>query len=370
MNAGRCLLFLVCALLLMACNLTNLFEARQVSPFPPVIPGVKAAATPSLPTAAPAVEPSVTTVPRVIEPENAAQVRQVQQVNLNNPFGLNWSGNSQQIGAMTPDGLKLFDAASLNLESSVQVQSPFSLLDFSVDAGLMAITSDQQTIELRDLRTGAVRATLSLPSTFFTAVFSNDGKTLAVPLTDQVDVEMYQTDNGQKSESLTGFQAPEPVYGVSFARGRGHFLIWISRATVQVMNLQTHQMGALLSHEDFVGGVALSPDGKTLAVATSGTINNQTEPLIQLWDAQNGKDLGKISSGDFVTASLDFSPDGRLLVGGRNNTAVIWDPAALKELKVLGGHLDRINSIRFSPDGTQIASSGADGVLKFWSVVP
>jgi WD40 repeat protein len=363
------------ALFIMACNLVNLFEsAPSAAPSTPtqVKPLLQATSAPNTdrpPDTQPTDQPDAERSLQVIQPENAGRLHELREVSLNNPYGLGWSADSRVIGVMTPAGLALYKTATLELLSNVEIQVPYALLDASVDDGLMALTTDQKTVELRDIRTGAARATIQSPSTFFTAVFSNDGKIIAVPLTDQVAVDLYETGTGKKVSTLTGFQITDPVYSISFA-GDGTHVIWVSRASVQVMDLQTGQMGAMLTHEDYVGAVALAPDGKMLAVASSGTVNNQIQPLIQIWDAGDGKELGKISSGDFVTASLAFSPDGRLLVGGRNNTAVLWDPATLQEVKVLGGHRDRINSIRFSPDGKWVATSGADGALKLWAVAP
>ncbi|MEX2140709.1 MAG: c-type cytochrome domain-containing protein [Pirellulales bacterium] len=73
--------------------------------------------------------------------------------------------------------------------------------------------------------------------------------------------------------------------------------------------------------------------------------------------------------------SLDFSPDGKLLAtaGGepsRSGELKLWnvaDPAALALARVFNEpHSDTIFAARFSPEGDQIATSGADRFVKVW----
>ena len=57
-------------------------------------------------------------------------------------------------------------------------------------------------------------------------------------------------------------------------------------------------------------GVALSPDGKLLALASR-------EGTVQLWDVANGNLLDSLKGHSSAVMSVIFSPDGRTLVSGR-----------------------------------------------------
>jgi len=105
--------------------------------------------------------------------------------------------------------------------------------------------------------------------------------------------------------------------------------------------------------DNSVASVALSPDGK-FAAAHDGY------RMINLWETATGKRKWQVSSeGDHGAAPLQFSPDGRLLVGG--NKVAVWEVESGKRLYALlsGGPL------AFSPDGTFLAF-GRGGNVVIW----
>jgi WD40 repeat protein len=73
---------------------------------------------------------------------------------------------------------------------------------------------------------------------------------------------------------------------------------------------------------------------------------------------------------------LAFSPDGKLfatahefdLPDGSLAGIHLWDASAGRYLRSLPGHAGNVRCAAFSPDGTVLASGGADGNLIFWDV--
>ncbi len=121
------------------------------------------------------------------------------------------------------------------------------------------------------------------------------------------------------------------------------------------------QLSVLTGHMRAVSGVAFSPDGRTLAVGS------QQDPL-RLWDMTTHQEAAAFD-GLAGVSSLAFSPDGRMLATGDAQGSVrLWDVAGHTEISAFEGHVAGVNGIAFSPDGSKLATAGADGTARLWEV--
>jgi WD40 repeat protein/tetratricopeptide (TPR) repeat protein len=102
-------------------------------------------------------------------------------------------------------------------------------------------------------------------------------------------------------------------------------------------------------------GMALSPDGSLLAVATSLGI--------YLHDATTLDQVRLIQTGVWIF-SVAFSPDGQMLASGADDgTTQLWQVSDGLLLDTLEGHANRVNGVAFSPDGEVLASGSEDGTV-------
>jgi WD40 repeat protein len=112
---------------------------------------------------------------------------------------------------------------------------------------------------------------------------------------------------------------------------------------------------------------ALAPDGGTLATAEADRV--------RLWDPVTAEEKGSFRGGPaarggegrFTATAL--SPDGRLLVAGRQDGAVLlWDRSGAAGPAELGRHGGAVTAVLFLPDGRSLVSGGLDEHVRFWDV--
>jgi hypothetical protein len=67
-------------------------------------------------------------------------------------------------------------------------------------------------------------------------------------------------------------------------------------------------------------------------------------------------------------AAFDRTDGARIVTASDDNTARIWDAATGKEITILRGHDDRVQSAAFNPDGARIVTASVDKIARIWDV--
>ncbi len=100
-----------------------------------------------------------------------------------------------------------------------------------------------------------------------------------------------------------------------------------------------------------VNYLAVSPDGKRLAIALANSV--------RLLDLETGQQVRQFDGHTADVTSVAWSPDAKtLLSGSYDNSARLWDVATGRELHQFGGHRNIVWTVNFSPDGRRIVTAG------------
>ena len=194
--------------------------------------------------------------------------------------------------------------------------------------------------------------------------------------TDIIASRLISMENTPLSESLDA--GSSAVTGLALSRD-GHLMVTSGEhedlrlwAVTSSGHARLEYSHPLTASYDTLDSAALTPDGRLLAVACSGT---STFAVWNVADSAHPIDLGTPPGmGSASVDGLAFSPDGRLLAsGGSDGRIRLWnvtDPAHPISLgnAVMGSAGGFVRTVGFSPDGKLLATGGEDGTIRLWSL--
>ncbi len=270
---------------------------------------------------------------------------------------------------------------------------------FSPDGRYIAVAGSWGKILIFDLETQALIHTLDHQAIWPAIAFSADGKTLfsiaVANLT--ADVKFWDVDTGEQIDVIKDIQssvliatpnrnqmvfwgwnspirlwdivakvevAQFPVNGgvssLSFHPAGDRFAIISNSTTIQIWDVATRK--PTIQKETHTGGVSsvvISPDGESFATLHS-------DDTVRLWDVGQGVELKRWAGRGLDFRTLDFSPNGELLVVADGDAVRILDATKWRE-RVNFAFQGPKRAV-FSPDSKRIYAVNDEHEILGWDI--
>jgi RNA polymerase sigma factor (sigma-70 family) len=245
-------------------------------------------------------------------------------------------------------------------------ESGIEVTAYSPDGSLLATGSQDGTARLWDPATGKeIHSFNAKDGMVYAMAFSPDGRYL---VTGGRKV-LHVWDVAARTEARTLAHGGGFPLQVIFYPGGKRLLVRDRDTGIRVLDFATGKEEARLAPgEKAPGAEAISPNGRYI---TAG----YDDGSIRLLDAVSAREALVLAnglpqdSGDRRVMSLAFSPNGRTVAATYGHGAVrVLEVATASERFRFAGHPDAGLRVVFSPDGTRLASSGADRTLLVWDV--
>ena len=309
---------------------------------------------------------------------------------------ITFSPNGQFIATGSRDAMAtLWDVETGTACFTITHQDSVSSITFSPDGTLLATSSSDATATLWHIDKAEIRWTFThekheesvtfdpeYVETFNRGgigdiAFSPDGKYVAT-VGQRMDycTALWDVETGEQLWCVTH---EKPIDTVAFSPDGTSMATYYEDDTVSVLRVadgiliprtihaekwRKIKTNLSIDHDEDGWGrrVRFSPDGKHLAEFKMGS-NSLT-----LWDVNTGKKTGAFDGVSGSALTLAFSTEGHCFGLSRTpnpyNTVELWDA----EKRASFTHSGFVTTVAMSPDGTFLATGGADKTVKLWHV--
>jgi WD40 repeat protein len=231
---------------------------------------------------------------------------------------------------------------------------------FSPDGRAVVTSSDSGVLHLWDVASGRLlHVLLGHDAGILSVAFSPNGKRVASG-DRKGGLRLWDTLSGEELHSVE--VGKEYVSALAFFPGSEAVAIGCYDKTLRVLNAIDGTLRVLRKGEHSVASVAVSADGRRVAVGGS-------RGQVELVEVESGAVLSSWTADRSTVEGVAFLADGRLLTAGSGSRGIaVWNVATGERLSGSEKQFDTIYGFGVTPDGSRAVTAGGRGGVMIYEV--
>ncbi|TFG03704.1 MAG: DUF4062 domain-containing protein [Promethearchaeota archaeon] len=189
--------------------------------------------------------------------------------------------------------------------------------------------------------------------------FSPDGKKI---ISSGKRFKVWDAETGNE---ITTFGEDSKGGGCAFTSNEKYIITFSKDRIIRYWDpLKFSELKAIQTNYKNINKIDISSNSKLMV-----SCHLYVQKDINLWDLENGVEIGKFKGHTDVISNFTFSSDGNyVLSSSKDGTVKLWDVESRKVLKTLSGISDYESSCTFIQNSNNILSAPDDATLRLWNV--
>jgi WD40 repeat protein len=229
--------------------------------------------------------------------------------------------------------------------------APPSEIAFSPDGQLLATGGDDGHLHFWNVRERRVSHDLEAVHPRF--AFCPRGTLLAIGKAGK-EVELWDYARLQQRSVLPGSRSP-----LAFSSDGKLLATGSTNLVVMQWESDTSQLLKTIASPERASQLCFSPDGRKLAACGEG---------LWVFDLETSRVIAEPRGHATTVWDVKFSPDGsQLATASWDQTVRVWDTSNWQQKALFIGHGAEVWALDYTPDGSTLISGGHDGKVRAWS---